>query len=80
MASFQEYTNKILEFILVAENLAIAGDIDKISKKKFVMDQLEMLFPEFLHQNLTLTEVLIDTYILISNNPKLLHVKKCSCF
>ncbi len=70
------YIDKILYFIKLAECLALKGHIANGEKKQYVLEELKKFNPEFFCNNEVLTCILIDSYVMVSNNPEFLKAFK----
>jgi len=79
MTTQQDNISIILDFIKETENLYINKDIDKKQKKEYCLTQIKTTLPDFYKEHEELIIVLIDTLILISNNPEILKVVKKNC-
>lgn len=69
----------LIKFIKDAEERVIMGDIKLIEKKQYVIDCFKEIFPEFYTEHENFIDTLIDSYVLILNNPELLLSTKKFC-
>jgi hypothetical protein len=70
----------ILKFIRETEEMYISKDLKQTKKKDYCVNRIQEALPEFFNAHEDLIMVMIDTLILVSNNPELLKVsKKCFC-
>lgn len=73
----------ILEIIKDTEEKSNEGQVKLGQKKAIATEAISQAFPEFYVDNKVLVSVLIDSFVLISNNPFVIQVeKKCmaKCF
>lgn len=70
------YLDKILYFIKLAECLALKGHIANNEKKQYVLEELKKFNLDFYCNNEVLTCLLIDSYVMVSNNPEFLKAFK----
>ena len=71
-----DYIHKILYFIKLAECLALRGHIASGEKKQYVLEELKKFNLEFFCNHEGLTNILIDSYVMVSNNPEFLKAVK----
>lgn len=70
----------ILKFIRETEEMYISKDLKQTKKKDYCVNRIQQQLPEFFNAHEDLIMVMIDTLILVSNNPEILKVsKKCFC-
>jgi len=70
---------ELIKFIKDAEDRAIGGSILLSEKKLYVIDSFKQIFPDFYNEHIDFVDLLIDSYILILNNPEVLLTTKKYC-
>ena len=81
---YEIYMKEIIQYIHNAEKRAISKDYDVggVQKKQWVVSEIRKNMPIFYNENTLLIETMIDSMILIGNNPSLIlpqNEKKSFC-
>ena len=85
MTEYSKYMALVVQFIHDAEEKAILKDynVTGIQKKQWVTTAIRTNIPEFYNQHELLIDTMIDSLILIGNNPKIIlaekHLEKTFC-
>ena len=71
MSDYSKYMALVLQFINDAEKKSISQDynVTGIQKKQWVITAIRTNMPEFYNQHEMLIDTMIDSLILIGNNP-----------
>lgn len=78
MSEYSKYMALVVQFIHDAEEKAILKDynVTGIQKKQWVTTAIRTNIPEFYSQHEQLIDTVIDSLILIGNNPKIILAEK----
>lgn len=79
-----DYMNCIIQYIYDTEKYAISKDysVSGVQKKQWVITKIRKNMPVFYNENKLLIETMIDSMILIGNNPSIIfpqNEKKSFC-